>query len=65
MREVEIKRFATLADSDEADREYYRGLSGEERLDIVLDLVQRHREGQDEAAEGFARVYRIVELGAD
>ena len=65
MGSVEIKRFGSLRESDEAEDDYYRGLSGEERLDILLELVRRYREASGEAAERFARVYRVTQLGAD
>ena len=45
-----------------ADREYYRRLSPAERIHILLELIERHHEGDDEASKGFARVYRITNL---
>lgn len=53
---------SSFAEAEESDDEFYRGLSPQERLDIALELGRRHRASLGEAAERFARVYRIVEL---
>ena len=55
-----IERFDSFADAARANREYYLGLTPAERLDILLDLVAAYRESQGEAAQRFARVYRVV-----
>jgi hypothetical protein len=55
------RKFDTFAESEQADRHYYLGLTPQERLDILLELIARYRDTQDEAARRFARVYRIVE----
>ena len=60
----EISRFSSLADSDQADDLYYRSLTPQQRLDVLLELIQRYQEGLGEAAEGFARVCRVTELAA-
>jgi hypothetical protein len=57
-----IRRFDSLSEADAAEDEYYASLTPEERLNILLDLVEMHRSNQDEAAEGFAKVYRVDEL---
>lgn len=44
------------------DRDFYLSLSPAERLDILLELIERHRERANASAEGFARVYRVVQL---
>jgi hypothetical protein len=54
------RKFSSFAESDRADREYYRSLTPEQRVDIVLELMPRAQ--IDEAQQGFARVYRIVKL---
>ncbi len=58
--EIVGRKFGSFAESDRADREFYRSLTPEQRLDIVLDLMGRAQD--DEAEQGLARVYRIVEL---
>jgi len=56
-----VRKFNSHAESAAADRAYYRQLSSRARLDILLELVARYREEFGEAAEGFARVYRVVQ----
>jgi hypothetical protein len=58
--EKEIRIFRSFEESERADREYYRSLTGAQRVDILLDLVNRWN--GDEAAKGFGRVYRITNL---
>jgi hypothetical protein len=57
-----FRRFDSLAESSVADSAYYASLTPAQRLEILLELIARHREAQGEAAEGFARVYRVVDL---
>ena len=56
-----VRIFRSHQEADEADREYFRSLTPQQRLEIFLDLLWRGRNG-DEAAERLERVYRIVEL---
>ena len=49
--------------ADEAERRYYRSLSGQQRLDILLELISRYGDAQDEATGRLERVYRIIKLG--
>src|ERR1043165_3599365 len=57
-----VRVFRSFEDADEADDEYYAELKPNERLDILLELVERHRSGLGKAASGLERVHRIVEL---
>ena len=54
--------FTSFAEADEADDEYYAGLSGSERVSILLELVEHYTESLGEAAQRFERVCRIAEL---
>lgn len=56
-----VRIFRSHQEADEADREYFRSLTPQQRLDVFLELLWRGRNG-DEAAERLERVYRIVEL---
>jgi len=56
-----IERFSHR-EAAERDREFYSSLSPAERMDILLELIQRHRERSNAPTEGFARVYRVVQL---
>jgi hypothetical protein len=61
--EKEIRSFGSMADADDADVAYYASLTPEERLELLLELIARYSEAQGEAAKGFARVHRVIELG--
>lgn len=56
-----VRVFRSHQEADEADREYFRNLTPQQRLDIFLEVLWRGRNG-DEAAERLERVYRVVEL---
>ena len=58
-----VQKFNSFQESDRADRRYYASLDPQERLDVFLSLLINGRAGQNEAEQGFKRVYRIVELG--
>ena len=55
-----VRKFRSFREADEADLQFYRSLSGNERVNILLELVQQAT--ADETTEGFKRVYRIVKL---
>lgn len=46
----------------EADREYYGSLTPQQRVDLVIEMMENCRKEGDAAAERFERVYRIVKL---
>ena len=54
--------FHSFEEADRADEAYYASLSPLERLDILLELIERHRSSLGETAKRFERVHRIVEL---
>jgi hypothetical protein len=54
--------FGSFEEAERAEDEFYASLTPSERLDLLLDLITRYRESLGEAAEGFARVHRIIEL---
>jgi hypothetical protein len=45
-----------------ADRAYYASLTPQERFDLLLELVRRHKESLGEADQGFERVLRVAPL---
>jgi len=57
-----VKRFVDHEAADAADRAYYRSLTPQERVDMVLELTRQYREGLDEAADRFERVCRVTRL---
>ena len=48
--------FSSFEDAEKADREFYRKLSGQERLDILLQLSKHEPERRLE------KVYRVIKL---
>jgi hypothetical protein len=52
----EAAKFRDLSESEKADREFYRKLSGQERLEICLQLSKQEPE------RPLERVYRIIKL---
>lgn len=57
-----VRKFDSPQQADKADRAYYRQLSPNERVAILLELIARHRQGLDETEQRLARVYRVVEF---
>lgn len=57
-----IRRFQTLSEADSAEAEYYASLTPEQRLNILLELIEMYRSNQGEDSERFERVYRVDEL---
>ena len=54
--EKTVTVFSSFDDAEKADREFYRKLSGQERLDILLEMT---KEATNRPIE---RVYRITKL---
>jgi hypothetical protein len=54
--EKTVTKFRTFTEADKADREFYRKLSGKERLNILLELSKHEPQCRLE------RVYRITKL---
>ncbi len=54
--------FHSFEEAERADDEYYAKLSPQERLDILLELIDQHRSSLGEPEERFERVYRIAKL---
>jgi hypothetical protein len=56
------RKFRSFEEADQADDQFYADLTPEERLDVLLELVERYRGTLGETADRFERVHRIVEL---
>jgi hypothetical protein len=54
----EIQVFNTFAEADEADYAWYRELSGNEKLEMKLEIMAPAYE----AAPRFERIYRVAEI---
>ena len=57
-----VRVFASFDAADEADDQFYADLTPQERLDLLLELVERHRSALGASAERLERVHRVVEL---
>jgi hypothetical protein len=55
--EKKLRIFRSHAEAEEADAAYYRSLTGQERLDIMLELVEEANRG---VSQRFEKVCRIV-----
>lgn len=53
--------FRSHAEADRAEADYYASLNPIERVEMLLELVARHRESLGEAASRFERVCTVVE----
>jgi hypothetical protein len=55
-----VAKYSSQEEADKANREYYRGLTPQQRIDILLEIIEQARpEGDTERLE---RVYRIVKF---
>jgi hypothetical protein len=57
-----IKRvFKSIAEAEKADKEFYKSLSGTQRLEILLTLIdQKQPDNPNEARSRLKRVYRVT-----
>ncbi len=54
--EKSVAKFRDFSEAEKSDREFYRKLSGRERLNILLQLSKHEPERR------FERVYRIIKI---
>ena len=54
--------FRSFEDADQADDQFYAELAPEERLAMLLELIERQRSALGEVANRFERVHQVVEL---
>ncbi|MCS6952574.1 MAG: hypothetical protein RMK57_09110 [Bryobacterales bacterium] len=54
--ERRVRIFQSFQEAEAADREFYKSLTPEQRLDILLELIARHG-----SSEGLQRIYRVLE----
>lgn len=57
-----LKVFTSHEDAEADDRDYYASLTPQGRLNILLEMVRKHREGFGEAGERLERVLSITHL---
>lgn len=56
-----VNRFSSFEEADEADRHYYRSLTPEQRLEMLLELLAMGDDA-DASERRLAPVYRIVKF---
>jgi hypothetical protein len=59
-----VANFSSHREAGEATLAYYRSLSPQQRLDILLELIDSSRKQGDAASERLERVYRISKLSS-
>lgn len=52
-----VRKFKSHAEAERADREYYRSLTPEQRMEIFFELVRRV---QGDPPARLERIYRVV-----
>ena len=57
-----VQKFKSHAEAERADREYYRSLTPEERVQIAVELMERSKMFYDDPPQGLERVCRIIKL---
>lgn len=58
--DYDFRKFDSFEAADKADRDYYRSLTPEQRVEILLELVESYTNA---SAKRLERVYRIGKLG--
>lgn len=58
--EKTVKKFISFEDEQKADLEYYRKLTYQEKLNILIQLIG-HENTDDGAVKRYIRVYPITE----
>jgi hypothetical protein len=57
------RKFRSFAEADKADREFYRSLTPEQRLEMLCDLIASAY--PDEIKQRLERVCRVIKLQED
>ena len=57
-----VQKFQSAVEADRADRAYYRSLTPQRRLDIMLEIIYNHHTGgnPDATLPRLSRVCRVV-----
>jgi len=62
--EKTVKQFRSFAEAEKADREFYKKLSGNERLNILLELL-KPLQGDGRIDRTFYKVSKLGEPSVD
>jgi hypothetical protein len=60
MRNLQV--FTSFAEAEEAETNYYASLTPQQRLDLQLEIIARHREALGQTDQRLERVYRVVKI---
>ena len=60
MDKTKFQVFSSFAEAEEADRQFYRSLTPDQRLAYLILIRDQYRPYSDELTEGFKRVYKII-----
>jgi hypothetical protein len=60
--ERRVQVFRSFEEAERAENAYYASLSPQQRVDLLLDLLEAWRESCGHADQGLARVHRVVKL---
>jgi hypothetical protein len=53
--------FKSFAEAEKANKEFYKSLSGTQKLEILLTLIDQTKPDKpNEAGSGLKRVYRVI-----
>ena len=54
--------FTSFDDADDADEAFYASLEPSDRVDILLELMERYRSSLGATSERLERIYRVTQL---
>jgi hypothetical protein len=57
-----LQVFTRFAEAEEAETNYYASLTPQQRLDLQLEIIARHREALGQTDQRLERVYRVVKI---
>ena len=60
--ERHVQVFRSFDEAERADDAFYAALTPQQRVDLLLDLMAAWMESFGGAAQGLARVHRVVQL---
>jgi hypothetical protein len=58
-----VRRFSSFEEAEAAERTYYRSLTPNERIAILLELIASVTEALPEAEQRLERVCRVTRIG--
>ena len=56
-----VRRFKTREEADAADREYWRQMTPDQRIRILLEMLS-WKDGADESSPRLERIARVVRI---